>query len=135
MLGFFNVSRLPIAKAKPWYYGPIDIDSARSPSMLKAFVNNILLAEITSTWFHASPTSKVPSGRHFGTSLTAARNYDAAIALAQSYRLTVVSGFYGILQSSPLLFSSYFRASCSATRLYSKDIGQHWREELWLEAI
>ena len=79
------------------YYGPIDIDlnSAGSPGMLKAFVGIILLAELVSTWFHSSPTSaKVPPGRCFGTSLTATY---AAITQAESYQSTIVAGTYSVL--------------------------------------
>jgi hypothetical protein len=36
------------------YYGPIGNDSMSSPSMLKAFVGIILLAN--DSWFHSSPT-------------------------------------------------------------------------------
>jgi hypothetical protein len=38
------------------YYGPIDFDvnSVHTPSMLKAYVGTILLAETASTWFHTS---------------------------------------------------------------------------------
>jgi hypothetical protein len=88
------------------YYGPIDIDidSVHSPSMLKAFVGIILLAEIASTWFHTSPTSaKAPPGRSFGVSPTAARNRDAAIAQAHSYHSTVVAGSYQFLPLDPRL--------------------------------
>lgn len=53
------------------YYGPInfDVDSVHSPSMLKAFVGTILLAETASTWFHSPLTSaKVPPGRYISQS-------------------------------------------------------------------
>ncbi|KAF5375519.1 hypothetical protein D9615_009168 [Tricholomella constricta] len=94
------------------YYGPIEIDSTGAPSMLnpnglpsmlKAFVGIILLAELTSTWFHTSPTlSKAPPNRYFGTSLTAIRSRDAA-RQAGGYRSTVVAGSYEILPLDPRL--------------------------------
>lgn len=95
------------------YYGPIEIDWTGAPSvlnptdlpsMLKAFVGIILLAEVTSTWFHTSPTlAKPPSNRYFGTSATATRSRDRAIRLAGSSRSTVVAGSYEILQLDPRL--------------------------------
>ncbi|KAM6492114.1 hypothetical protein JOM56_011838 [Amanita muscaria] len=88
------------------YYGPIkfDVNSARSPSMLKAFVGTILLAETASTWFHSSPTSaKIPPGRCFGTSRTAIHDRDAAIAQAHSYHSVVVAGSYQVLPLDPRL--------------------------------
>ena len=82
------------------YYGPInfDVDSVDSPSMLKAFVGTILLAE---TWFHGSPTS--PKVTYFSESLTAIRNRDAGIAQAQSCRLVVAAGSYQVLPLDPRL--------------------------------
>ncbi|KAF8346717.1 hypothetical protein F5887DRAFT_1180532 [Amanita rubescens] len=73
--------------------------------MLKAFVGTILLAETApSTWFHSSPTSaNVPPGRYFGTSATATRSRDAAIAQAQSYHSVVEAGSYPVLPLDPRL--------------------------------
>ncbi|KAF8344476.1 hypothetical protein F5887DRAFT_274893 [Amanita rubescens] len=86
------------------YYGPINFDSVHSPSMLKAFVGTILLAETASTSFHSSPTSaEVLPGRYFGTSITAAHSRDAAIARAQSYHSVVVDGSYEVLPLDPRL--------------------------------
>ncbi|KAF8798783.1 hypothetical protein BYT27DRAFT_7202478 [Phlegmacium glaucopus] len=88
------------------YYGPINfhVDSVHSPSMLKAFVGTILLAETASTWFHSSPTSdKAPRGRYFGATPTAIRDRDAAIAKAQSYHSVVVDGSYQVLPLDPRL--------------------------------
>ena len=88
------------------YYGPIkfDVDSDPSPSMLKAFVGTILLAETTSIWFHSSPTpAKVPGDRYFGTTFAAIHNRDAAIAKAQSYHSVVTNGSYQVLPLDPRL--------------------------------
>ena len=77
------------------YYGPIGIDSANSPSMLKAFVGIILLAN--DTWFHSSPTPDHPlPGRHFRQRATALRQ-------AHHYRSRVVAGSYDVLQLDPRL--------------------------------
>ena len=85
------------------YYGPININvgSVQSPSMLKAFVGIILLAEISSTWFHTSASA--PPGRYFGVSQTATRIRDAAIARAHSYHSTLVDGSYQVLPLDPRL--------------------------------
>ncbi|KAF8347604.1 hypothetical protein F5887DRAFT_1072595 [Amanita rubescens] len=88
------------------YYGPIkfDVDSDHSPSMLKAFVGTILLAETDSIRFHSSPTpAKAPDDRYFGVTLTAIRNRDAAIAEARSYHSVVVNGSYQVLPLDPRL--------------------------------
>ena len=82
------------------YYGPINlnVDSVNLPSMLKAFVGTILLAETASTWFHSSPTStKAPYGRYFGVTPTAIHQRDAAIAKAHSYHSVIVDGSYQVL--------------------------------------
>jgi hypothetical protein len=85
------------------YFGPIDIDSTHSPSMLQAFVGIILLAETTS-WFHTSPTpNKPPTARYFGDSHTATCQRDTAVIQAQSYRSTIVGGSYDILPLDPCL--------------------------------
>jgi len=82
------------------YYGPIDIDvdSVHTPSMLKAFVGTILLAETASTWFH-TPVSDIDSlsNRYFRSSDTAIRDRDIAILQAQSYNSTPVAGSYSLL--------------------------------------
>jgi len=88
------------------YYGPIrfDVDSDPSPSMLKAFVGIILLAETTSLWFHTSPTpAKAPDDRYFGATLTAKHNRDAAVAAAHSYHSLIVNGSYQVLPLDPRL--------------------------------
>ena len=88
------------------YYGPIkfDVDSDPSPSMLKAFVGTILLAETASILFHSSPTpAKAPDDQYFGITLTAIRNRDAAIAEAQSYHSVVVNGSYQVFPLDPHL--------------------------------
>ena len=88
------------------YYGPInfDVDSVHSPSMLKAFVGIILLAEAVSTWFHTSQTSaKGPSGQYFGSSRMAHHNRDAAITQAHLYHSIVVAGSYEVLPLDPRL--------------------------------
>ena len=79
------------------YFGPIDIDSTSLPSMLKAFVGIILLAEVRSS-FHTSPTP----GRYFDRSHPAILNCDAAI-LRRSHRPTVVAGSYKIFRLDPRL--------------------------------
>jgi len=76
------------------YYGPIDLDSTRGPSMLKAFVGVILLSHNIS-----SPTPcQAPPGRHFISTLTPSRQRDAAITQAHSYRSAIVNGSYEALQ-------------------------------------
>jgi hypothetical protein len=90
------------------YYGPIKIDAnselAPTPSMLKAFVGIILLAETESTWFHTSVSAdEGPPGRYFGTSIAAIHNRDTAIAQAQSYHSTPVAGSYPVLPLDPRL--------------------------------
>jgi hypothetical protein len=81
------------------YYGPIDfdVDSVHTPSMLKAYVGTILLAETASTWFHTSPD------RYFRSSDTAIRYRDIAIVRAQSYNSTPVAGSYPVLPLDPWL--------------------------------
>ena len=86
---FFRRVETPNGRGKTLeYYGPINFDSDHSPSMLKAFVGIILLAETaSSTWFHSSPTSaNAPQGRYFGGSIAGDRGRDAAVAQAQSYK-------------------------------------------------
>jgi hypothetical protein len=88
------------------YYGPIDInvDSVHLPSMLKAFVGTILLAETASTWFHTSVSDiDSPSNRYFRSSVTAIRDRDIAIIQAQSYNSTPVAGTYPVLPLDPWL--------------------------------
>ena len=78
------------------YYGPIGVDPASSPSMLKAFVGIILLAE--HGWFHSSPTpASPPLGQYFGTSHTAVCQRNVAIRHAQNYHLQVTDGSYQVL--------------------------------------
>ncbi|KAF8333725.1 hypothetical protein F5887DRAFT_1259819 [Amanita rubescens] len=93
---FFQRVETPEGQGKTLqYYGPISFDSVRSPSMLKAFVGTVLLAE--TAWFHSSPTSaNVPS-------TTATRSRDAAIAQAQSYDSVVEAGSYPVLPLDPRL--------------------------------
>ena len=79
------------------YYGPIGIDPASSPSMLKAFVGIILLAN--DSWFHFP---SIP-GRHFSPSPTAARQRATALMQAHHYRSGVVAGSYDVLQLDPRL--------------------------------
>jgi hypothetical protein len=88
------------------YYGPIDIDvdSVHTPSMLKAFVGTILLAETASTWFHTSLSDiDSPPDRYFRSSNTAIRDRDIAIVQAQSYNSTPVAGSYPVLPLDPRL--------------------------------
>ena len=109
---FFQQVETPDGQGKTLQcYGPIGLHSGHSPSMLKAFVGTILLAETaSSTWFHNSPSSgKVPPSRYFGTSPTAIHNRDAAIADAQSYRSVVMAGSYEVLPLDPRL--CYFHRS------------------------
>jgi hypothetical protein len=72
------------------YYGPIDldIDSVHSPSMLKAFVGIILLAETTPTWSYPPPDPTT---------------INAAITEAQFYNSTPLSGSYPVLPLDPRL--------------------------------
>ncbi len=62
---FFQCVETPEGRGKTLqYYGPISFDSDRSPSMLKAFVGTILLAEAApSTWFHEIRSCSYPLGR------------------------------------------------------------------------
>src|ERR1700691_528450 len=88
------------------YYGPIDIyvDSVHTPSMLKAYVGTILLAETASTWFHTSVSNiESPPDRYFRSSDTAIRDRDTAIVQAQSYNSTPVAGSYPVLPLDPRL--------------------------------
>ena len=94
------------------YYGPINFhDSVYStkPSMLKAFVGIILLAEnpkTASTWFHSFPTfSDAPPARYSGISFTgtAFHQRKAAVLQAQSYNSAVVEGSYPVLPLDPRL--------------------------------
>ena len=75
------------------YYGPIGIDPTSKPSMLKAFVGIILLAE--NAWFHP--------GRYFGSSRTANEHCKAAIRQAHNYASEIVAGSYDVLQLDPRL--------------------------------
>jgi hypothetical protein len=79
------------------YYGPIDIDPVSSPSMLKAFVGIIWLAN--DSWFHSSPTP----GRYFGPSPTGARQRATALRQAHHYRSGIVAGSYDVWQLDPRL--------------------------------
>jgi hypothetical protein len=99
------------------YYGPINIDVelVHLPSMLKAFVGIILLAEVVSTWFHTSPTSaKALPGRSFGVSPTAAHVHDTAIVQAHSYHSTIIAGSYQALPLDPRLCHFHRTFVCHA---------------------
>lgn len=88
------------------YYGPIDfgVDSGHTPSMLKAYVGTILLAETASPWFHTSVSDiDSPPDRYFRSSDTAIRHRDIAIVRAQSYNSTPVAGSYPVLPLDPRL--------------------------------
>ena len=93
------------------YYGPINfctdsVDLVDSPTMLKAFVGIILLAETASTWFHSSPTlsdSDVPLNRYFGKSLRAISARNTAIKKAGSYHSVIIDGSYPLLPLDPRL--------------------------------
>jgi len=87
------------------YYGPIDIDvnSVHTPSMLKAFVGTILLAETASTWFHTSVSDIDSPPNYFRSSDIAIRDRDIAIVQAQSYNSTPVAGSYPVLPLDPRL--------------------------------
>lgn len=65
-------------------------------SMLKAWVGMVLLAE--DNWFYASPTqSHSPPERHFGTSMTAWKEREAAVSAAAEYHALPVNGEYQCL--------------------------------------
>ena len=103
---FFRRVETPNGRGKTLeYYGPINFDSDHSPSMLKAFVGIILLAETaSSTWFHSSPTSaNAPQGRYFGGSIAGDRGRDAAVAQAQSYKSVIEAGSYRVSPLDPRL--------------------------------
>ena len=77
------------------YFGPIKMDSASSPSMLKAFVGIVLLAERSST--------RIPR-RYFSGSRRATPNHrDATILHAGSYRPAVLAGSCAMIQLDPHL--------------------------------
>ena len=85
-------------------YGPVDLDAGSQPSMLKAFVGIILLADSEATWFHTSPTlCDSPRGRHFDTNRSGCRACDRAIVQAGSYHPIVVNGPYQIIDLDPRL--------------------------------
>jgi Lipopolysaccharide core biosynthesis protein (WaaY) len=80
------------------YAGPIDLDnSATSPSILKAFVGIVLLAEKTP--FHASPTVEpTPSERLFAaTGPTAPNDRRKAVNKAGKYLAPTAGGAYECL--------------------------------------
>ena len=79
------------------YFGPIKMDSASSPSMLKAFVGIVLLAESLSTRI---PRRYISGSR---TSIPNIENRDAIIVHAGSYRPTILAGSCGLIQLDPHL--------------------------------
>ena len=83
--------------------------------MLKAFIGIILLAETTSTWFHASPTSaKVPLSWYFGASHTAICNCEAAIVQVKSYCSIIMARSYQVLPLDPCLCHFHHTSMCHA---------------------
>jgi hypothetical protein len=77
--------------------GPIELyGSVQSPSILKAFVGIILLAE--RDWFYASPTPCCPpSERTFWASASALNMQKKAIAVAGYYDVAPIQGTYPCL--------------------------------------
>jgi hypothetical protein len=86
-------------------YGPVALNANSGPSMLKAFVGLILLAEAEANWFHTSPTiCNSPRNQHFDTSTLTGRNdRDRAVLRAGSYHPTAVNGSYPIVDLDPHL--------------------------------
>ncbi|KAF8341919.1 hypothetical protein F5887DRAFT_1283857 [Amanita rubescens] len=94
---FFQRVETPESRGKTLqYYGPISFDSVRSPSMLKAFVGTILLAETALPGFIV-PQSLRPILRYI------CHTRDAAIAQAQSYHSVLEAGSYPVLPLDPRL--------------------------------
>ncbi len=83
-------------------YGPVALSANSGPSMLKAFVGIILLADAEANW---SPTiCNSPHNRHFDTSTLTGRNdRDRAVLRAGSYHPTAVNGSYPIIELDPRL--------------------------------
>jgi hypothetical protein len=111
------------------YYGPIDldIDSVHAPSMLKAYVGTILLAETASTWFHPSVSNiESPPDQYFRSSDTAIRDRDSAIVQTQSYKSTPVAGSYPVLPLDPG-FAISTAVLCAILPNEVVPRGQHWR--------
>jgi hypothetical protein len=86
------------------YAGPVDLnDNATSPSILKAFVGIVLLAE--SNLFYASPTvDPGPPGRLFAsTGVTALADRRKAVKKAGNYLAPTADGAYKCLDLDPRL--------------------------------
>jgi hypothetical protein len=86
------------------YAGPIDLNnSATSPSVLKAFVGIVLLAESNSS--HDSPTvGPIPPGRLFAsTGVTALDDRRKAVKMAGNYLAPTEGGAYKCLDLDPRL--------------------------------
>jgi len=79
-------------------YGPVALDADSGPSMLKAFVGIILLADAEAN------CNLAPCNRHFDTStLTGRQDGDRAVIRAGSYNPTAVNGSYPIIELDPRL--------------------------------
>lgn len=76
------------------YAGPIELDgSAQSPSMLKALVGMVLLAE--NDCFYVSPT--LYPHRFFGSTEIGRKGQKRAIGIAQNYNVLPENGTYPYL--------------------------------------
>jgi len=86
-------------------YGPVALNADSDPSVLKAFVGIILLADAEANWFHKSSTiSDSLRNRHFDTSTRIGlKDRDRAVLRAGSYHPTVVNGSYPIVELDPSL--------------------------------
>ena len=86
-------------------YRPVALNANSGPSVLKAFVGIILLADAEANWFHTSPTIwNSPRNRHFSTSTPSGpKDRDRAVLRAGSYHPTVVNGSYPIVELDPRL--------------------------------
>jgi hypothetical protein len=78
--------------------GPIELDgSLPSPSILKAFVGMVLLAE--HNWFYTSPTPDTPPpDRGFPLTVTGLKSQKRAIKAAANYNVGPTHGTYPCLQ-------------------------------------
>jgi hypothetical protein len=101
-----------------------------SPSMLKAFVGIILLAN--DSWFHSSPT--------LVHTLVDLSQRDRALKQARHYRSRVVAGSYNVLQLDPHLChfdrSSVRRGSQHGFTLKAKlETGMLTREDVFCKVV
>ena len=94
------------------YAGPIKLAAPpRMPSMLKAFVGMVLLAE--RDWFYASPAPDAPTqARFFGSTRTALKEQKKVIFIAHNYKEVPFRAPYPLLTLNFRLCNFNLSTSC-----------------------